>query len=701
MDNDAKNISVENDAIEMPFIEDTGDVKEEVKPESDTIDIPFEEVTTEEERPVEEKTEVPTEPVVETPVETSAIETPAQQEAPDLIVEETPEVTPTEEVKEAPITGPIIDERIINNPIYNKKVSDSQVEDKVGPGLSLSENSNMIIDDRIKNNPAYQNVSFDNSDVKVDAVSNNKDIIQKDKKSVFGKNVFTLKHKSILLPVIAFLFAVILGIYLFISSSQSKVVNLIRITEANKVGYMDSDGTIVVKSKYLSGTEFYNGFAIVKNDNNLYCVLNGKGAFEVPCGNYTYIGLYDGKYIASKITNGGLKQALLNKDLDNITKFKYDNISYINNGIFTFRRDATVGVLNSAGKEIYKFELDEVDDKNIILEVSDSKSKNKYARIKVNDSTTIVNIDTGKEVYKYTLNEVSVLDNNIFSIKEPEKENNTYIYIEDDEVKFTTNQYKVIRIDDYNSNIALCIKNNSKVDYINLTNSSIINNNDNNEYYYNDGIVLEKTHDFNLNTDVYNIIDYTGKIGSFSSINPVDKLFYNGMLKVIVYEDKYNYINTKGKTISNKSYDVADNFEENGYAVVANNEKYGILDTKANEIVSLSYAGIEQLDKDLYKTLKEKYDLEIFAFKADNNKIGFITNKNKEYIPATYNSYEMVDDEYPFVKVYYGSEPVLLNLVNKKEINIDNDSVIQIKDNYVIVNNKYYNYNGKLIYSAK
>ena len=51
--------------------------------------------------------------------------------------------------------------------------------------------------------------------------------------------------------------------------------------------------------------------------------------------------------------------------------------------------------------------------------------------------------------------------------------------------------------------------------------------------------------------------------------------------------------------------------------------------------------------------------------------------------------------------MFYGNEPVLLNLVNKKEINIDNDSAIQIKDNFVIVNNKYYNYNGKLIYSAK
>jgi hypothetical protein len=513
--------------------------------------------------------------------------------------------------------------------------------------------------------------------------------------------VFGLKHKSILLPVIAFIFAVILGIYLFITSSHAKTINLIRIVESNKVGYMDSDGTIVVKSKYLSGTEFYNGFAIVKNDNNLYCVLNGKGVFEVPCGNYTYIGLYDGKYIASKITNNGLKQALLDKNLDNITKYKYDNISYINNGIFTFKREETVGVLNSEGKEIYSFKVDEVDDKNINVEVSNSKSKEKYAKIKVNESTTIINVSSGEEVYKYTLNDVSVLDNNVFSIKDDKKENNTYIYIENDDIKFQTSNYKYVRIDDYNSDIAICIKNNSKIDYINLKDGKLINDNENNEYFYNDGIVLEKTHDFNLNTDVYNILNSEGKIGSFSSTKPDDNLFYNNMLKVIVFEDKYNYINTKGKTISNKTYDYAENFEENGYAVVANNKKYGILDTKSNEVVSLSYANVEQLDKDLFKTLKNKYGLELFIYTDFNNKKGFVTSKNKEYINATYSNFEEVDDDYPFVKAFYGGEPVLLNLSNNKEINIDSDADIKIKDNYIIVNNKYYNYNGKLIYTAK
>lgn len=644
-------ISVDDNAIEMPFTEDTEDIFEEFAEETASV--------------------VP--------------ETPAKETF----------------AKEEKKVEPIIDERITSNPIYNKKEPQTETKDNIGPGLSVSENSNMILDDRIKNNPLYQDVSFYNADNKVVAASDKKDVIEKDNKSLFSKNIFAIKHKSILLPVIAFIFASILGIYLLVTSSKASTINLIKFSELNKVGYMDSDGTIVVKPKYLSGTEFYNGYAIVKNDSNLYCVLNGKGVFEVQCGNYTYIGLYDGKYIASKITSNGLKQAMLDKKLDNITKFKYDNISYINNGIFTFKRDETVGLLNDLGKEIYSFKVDEVDDKNISVEVSNSKTKNRYAKVKVNDSTTIINIETGAEVYNYTLDEVSVLDNNVFSIRDSKYDNNTYIYIENNEIAFQTVNYKYVRIDNYKSNIAICIKPDSRIDYINLTNNEIMNNNENNEYYYQNGILLEKTHDFNLNNDVYNIYDYTGKLGSFTALKPEDNYFYNNVMKIVVFDNAYNYVNTKGKTISNKTYEYADNFEENGYAVVANSEKYGILDTKANEVVSLSYVNVEQLDSSLFKTLKNKYDLELFIFTNTNGKKGFVNSNNKEYIEAIYSSFDIVDDNYPFIKAYYGSDSVLLNLVNKKEINIEEDSDIQIKDNYIIVDNKYYNYNGKLIYNIK
>ena len=632
-------------------------------------------------------------------IDDNAIEMPFTEDTEDIFEEVKEEVTHIEEIK--PEIEPIIDERIASNPIYEKKETPEELEDKIGPGLSLSDNSNMILDDRIKNNPMYQDVSFPNVDSRVEVINPEKQVIEKDSKSLFEKNIFAIKHKSILLPVIAFIFASVLGIYLFITSSKAETINLIKINESNKVGYMDSDGTIVVKSKYLSGSDYYYGYAIVKNDNNLYCVLNGKGVFEVPCGTYTYIGLYDGKYIASKITSQGLKQALLDKKLDNVTKFKYDNISYINNGIYTFKREETVGLLNGEGKEIYTFKVDEVDDKNISIDVSNSKSKIKYAMVKVNDSSTIINLSSGKEVYKYTLNDIKALDNNLFAIKNPEKENSTFIYIDEDEVKFMTENYKYVRIDDYNYNIAVCIKNDSKIDYINMTNNDIINSSENNEYFYNDGYVLEKSHDFNMNADVYNIIDYSGKVGSFSSLNPVDGLFYNKNLMISVFENKYNYVNIKGKTISDKSYEYAENFGKNGYAVVANNGKYGILDTKANEVVSLSYNNIEQLDDKLFKTLKNKYGLELFIFTGDNNKKGFVTSSNKEYIDAMYSSIEVLDDDYPFVKAYYGSEPVLLNISNKKEINISEDDDIQVKDNYIVINNKYYNYNGKLIYTAK
>ena len=61
-----------------------------------------------------------------------------------------------------------------------------------------------------------------------------------------------------------------------------------------------------------------------------------------------------------------------------------------------------LGILNKEGKEIYSFKVDEIDDKNIDIEispVSDNVSlENRYAKIKLNDSYTIVNLKTGKKV---------------------------------------------------------------------------------------------------------------------------------------------------------------------------------------------------------------------------------------------------------------------------------------------------------------
>ena len=392
----------------------------------------------------------------------------------------------------------------------------------------------------------------------------------------------------------------------------------------------------------------------------------------------------------------------MNEKLEDLTKFKYDSISYLKNGVYLFTRDETMGVLNKDGKEIYTFKVDEIDDRNIGVEISNNETDDKYAKVKVNDSSTIINLSTGREAYSYTLDDINVLDNNVFYIKSKNNNNSTYIVIKDNNIKLKTNKYKRIRIDDFSSSIALAINDDAKIEYINIDNGEIINKNENNNYYYNEGIILENTHDFNKDLEVYNIITKKGIIGTFTNYKPVDNLFYNEMLKINISENKNNFINLDGKLANEKSYETAENFNKNGYSIVSNDLNYGIINKKGNEVIPLTYIEIDTLDEKLFELLSSKYKLNLFIYKDENSKYGLIDSKNKVYVKAIYDNLEVVDNSYPFLAGYYNNQKVLINLLTGKELSVKIDkNDVFIKDNYIIVGEDYYNYNGKLIYTVK
>lgn len=565
-----------------------------------------------------------------------------------------------------------------NDSVASSSVSDSfddiPFETNVVP--QVIDNNLIILDDRIKDIPARNTkVSF--------------------------------KRTSIILPIVAFIFVSVLGMYLFVNNSKADIANLIKIEENNKIGYIDNEGTIVSRAKYTFGTDFYKGFAIVKNNNNLYGVINGKGVVEVPFGNYYYIGQFGGKYVASKLTNDGLKQALLDSKLNELTSFKYDSISYSKNGMFLFTRDETMGIINKEGKEIYSFKVDEVDDRNIDIEISDVDEKlplsERYAKVKVNDSSTIINLESGKEVYSYTLKDINVLNNNVFYIKADNiEENSTYIVIKDGQVKFKTSKFRRIRVDDYDSDIAIGVNEDSSVSYINLLTQKIINENDNNDYFYGDGLIIEKAHDFSSNNDVYTIISAKKKEGSFKDYVPVNNTFYNKMLNVKLYEGKYNYVDYEGNIINSNAYDETTEFNDFGYAIVSNDKNYGVVNNKGKEVIKLSYNYLDYIDDDLFKLLKEEYNKELFIYGDENKSYGFVNSRDKIEVDSIYDEVKYITNDYPIVLVNYSGDELLVNLSTGKElpIKIKSDK-ITVKNNYIIVDNNYYNYSGKLIYTVK
>ena len=557
-------------------------------------------------------------------------------------------------------------------------------------------------------NKKYNNIFFeenlnDNNDNKITSVLDSDQTLVKEKTSKtksMQKAKQLIYKNSRIIPVIAFLFVSVLGVYIFINNVNANEVNLIKIEENSKVGYIDDEGEIIVRPKYLYGSDYYKGYAVVRNYNNLYGILDGEGKNEIAFGNIFSANLYGNRYIVSKFTNEGLKMGLLDSNLKEVTRFKYDNLSYSKSDVFMFTEGEEMGILNKDGKEIYTYKVDEVDDRNISVEVSNltgDSTSDLYAKIKINESSTIINTKTGKEVYKYTLDDIYVLDNNVFYVKN-DSGSNRYFVIKDDKIVYETSEYRRIRIEDLNSNIAIAIKEDSTIDYIDLLTKQKINQNGNTKYTYSDGIILEEVFNFSLGKNEFIIKNPSKTLGTVSDIDPVDDIFVNGYMKINTSNEKYSYINKKGDIITRKEYETASDFNENGYAVVSNNGEYGVINGNGKEIIGTKYDEIIMIDTDLFNNIKKNTKEELFIFQ-NNGKYGIINSDEKVVIKAIYDSFKEITTKYPIIQARYNNEDIIINLNILKELTIPINGDVEIYNNYIISNNEYYNYNGDLIYS--
>ena len=525
-------------------------------------------------------------------------------------------------------------------------------------------------------------------------VKNVKNIISKQKSEL------VVQKMSKVFPVIAFAFVSILGIYIFLNNAKADNVNLIKIEEKAKTGYIDNSGEVIVKPKYLYGTDYYKGYAVVKNYNSLYGILDCKGKTKIAFGNIFTATLYGNRYVVSKFTSDGLKMGLLNENLDELTRFKYDNLTYSKSGVFIFTRDETMGIMNSDGKEIYTYKVDEVDDRNISVEISNLTEENDsdlYAKIKINSSSTIINTTTGKEVYKYTLDDINVLDNNVFYIKNSSGKNK-YFIIKNDKVVYESSDYKRIRVENLNSNIAIGIKEDASIDYINIIDKKVINNDESIKYTYSDGVILKEQYNFNAKKIMYTIYTPSKEFGTFSDLKPYDNKYVNGYLKIKTENDKYEFVNKKGNVITKKEYEELSDFNKNGYAIVSNDNLYGVIDSKGKEIIDEKYDEIIFLNDNLFKNVKKISKNELFIFK-ENNKYGIINSDGKVVIKANYDDFDTITTKYPIIEGTYNGEKFLINLNTLKELSIKVSDKVEIYDNYIISSLNYYNYNGEQIYT--
>ena len=612
---------------------------------------------------------------------------------------------PNEELKNDEKVNIVDNTNYVTNAEIDKDLSKEEKTDELNNNVFDNQKQENLINNITKDQEEQPGNIF-KPDLE-ESILNGKKINNNDKNFKNVKNIIS-KQKSELVvqkmskvfPVIAFAFVSILGIYIFLNNAKADNVNLIKIEEKAKTGYIDNSGEVIVKPKYLYGTDYYKGYAVVKNYNSLYGILDSKGKTKIAFGNIFTATLYGNRYVVSKFTSDGLKMGLLNENLDELTRFKYDNLTYSKSGVFIFTRDETMGIMNSDGKEIYTYKVDEVDDRNISIEISNLTEGNDsdlYAKIKINSSSTIINTTTGKEVYKYTLDDINVLDNNVFYIKNS-SEKNKYFIIKNDKVVYESSDYKRIRVENLNSNIAIGIKEDASIDYINIIDKKVINNDESIKYTYSDGVILKEQYNFNAKKIMYTIYTPSKEFGTFSDLKPYDNKYVNGYLKIKTENDKYEFVNKKGNVITKKEYEELSDFNKNGYAIVSNDNLYGVIDSKGKEIIDEKYDEIIFLNDNLFKNVKKISKNELFIFK-ENNKYGIINSDGKVVIKANYDDFDTITTKYPIIEGTYNGEKFLINLNTLKELSIKVSDKVEIYDNYIISSLNYYNYNGEQIYT--
>lgn len=612
---------------------------------------------------------------------------------------------PNEELKNDEKVNIVDNTNYVTNAEIDKDLSKEEKTDELNNNVFDNQGQENLIDNITKDQEEQPGNIF-KPDLE-ESILNGKKINNNDKNDKNVKNIIS-KQKSELVvqkmskvfPVIAFAFVSILGIYIFLNNAKADNVNLIKIEEKAKTGYIDNSGEVIVKPKYLYGTDYYKGYAVVKNYNSLYGILDSKGKTKIAFGNIFTATLYGNRYVVSKFTSDGLKMGLLNENLDELTRFKYDNLTYSKSGVFIFTRDETMGIMNSDGKEIYTYKVDEVDDRNISIEISNLTEGNDsdlYAKIKINSSSTIINTTTGKEVYKYTLDDINVLDNNVFYIKNSSGKNK-YFIIKNDKVVYESSDYKRIRVENLNSDIAIGIKEDASIDYINIIDKKVINNDESIKYTYSDGVILKEQYNFNAKKIMYTIYTPSKEYGTFSDLKPYDNKYVNGYLKIKTENDKYEFVNKKGNVITKKEYEELSDFNKNGYAIVSNDNLYGVIDSKGKEIIDEKYDEIIFLNDNLFKNVKKISKNELFIFK-ENNKYGIINSDGKVVIKANYDDFDTITTKYPIIEGTYNGEKFLINLNTLKELSIKVSDKVEIYDNYIISSLNYYNYNGEQIYT--
>lgn len=540
--------------------------------------------------------------------------------------------------------------------------------------------------------------------VEIDA---SKEKLDEYKPSIKDFNIKSAKIRKIVKKSMLYVIIImLLGFEFFINKTGEILNNLrvyassnqpIRIVQNNKYGYIDYTGEKIVNPKYSYGEEFIKGYAIVKDASNLPLIIDKGGKEAVSTGTYFSVYRVKTDMIASKVTKKGLKYGILDANLKEKTGFIYDMISYAND-VYTFAKGNLVGLINMEGEEIFSYKLTDSVDKTIEVSASMVSNENyqRYAVVKINSSSQIVNINDGTVVSSATLNEITPEENNVF-YETNSNGRKRYIYVQDNKVLLESDDYISLKMDSVETGVLKALTSSYNYEFISTkTMEQLKKGLDEAKTYYGEDMFVYLDHNYRKNKDFLVFIKKGEEYKRIEANFNVEKAFKNGVLIVKFSDGSFGYLNEDGNFISDERFIEAGEFDSYGEAICKTSNGYGVINKNGKVIIGFENEEVKMLNDEVKKRTFNGKNI-FYAVKRDN-KYALFNSKGKR-INKTYYNDVVFDEKNALIKAATDEKDLLITSETLNEISLTSfNTEYQSYDNYIIIKNEYYNYSGKLIY---
>ena len=400
---------------------------------------------------------------------------------------------------------------------------------------------------------------------------------------------------------------IFLLIQLFSCKTQTKNNHLFQIIEDNKIGFINSEGKIIIKPQFLAAGEFSEGLASVRI-NGRYGFINDSGQVVIkPVFDYAF----DFKDSLALVYEGSIPYFINHNGLKLFTCYNAWRIGNFENGLVRITTHSyNSGYLNKHGKLVIDttfYQISGFNDGLSIIETRQFDSSN------INDITPI--FQTGV---------IDTLGNFLIPLGKFEDigaYNNGYsrvMFWEDTGIDLDKRKVGFV---DRNGNLVFSMKNDKYCSISEEVNCGLIE-----VALYKHWLQEKNDSDYHSEFMYPGFIDLDGKIvindTNFKDANVFqdNRCFIKSGTKENV--DKCFIINKKGERINKKLYNFHSDLKFQNYtAIVSENKFDGLIDTNGTYLIEPKYSVIIAVDSDLYLFTKDTSENRLWGLMNKKGKV--------------------------------------------------------------------------------